>query len=103
MCLGAGKESYEEEEDWINDCDRAYGSMGMVMSHDMRYLTKSIEYPFELWRNTDRAFGVHKELDNTWRESNTSSSFLPSNVSASILSKEVVQDEETTESSTHSI
>ena len=48
VSFGAGKESYEEEGDWLNYCDRAYGSMGMVMSHDMRYLTESVEYPFEL-------------------------------------------------------
>ena len=46
---------------------------------------------------------MQKEVDNTWRESNTSSSVLPSNVSASILSNEVVQDEGEVESSTQSI
>ena len=65
----------------------------MVTSPDMRYLMESIEYPFELWRNLEREFGVQKEEDNTWSESNTSSSVLPSNFSASILFDEVVQDE----------
>ena len=46
---------------------------------------------------------MHKEVDNTWSESNTSSSFLPSNSSASILFDQVVQDEEEAESSTQSI
>ena len=46
---------------------------------------------------------MQKEVYNTWIESNTSSSFLPSNVLASILSDEVFQDEEIAESSTHSI
>ena len=46
---------------------------------------------------------MQKEVDNTWSESNTSSSDLPSNVSASILSYEVGQDEEIEESSTQSI
>ena len=77
--------------------------MGMVMSHDRHYLMESIEYPFELWRNIDRAFGVQKEEDDSWSESNTSSCFLPSKVSASILSNEVVQDEEEVESLTQSI
>ena len=58
--FGDGKESYEQEEDWINDCDRSYGSMSMVMSHDMSYLIESVEYPSDLWRNLDRAFGVQK-------------------------------------------
>ena len=35
VCFGAGKESYEDEEYWLNDYDRTYVSMGMVMSHDM--------------------------------------------------------------------
>ena len=75
----------------------------MVMSHDMCYLMESVEYPFELWRNIDRAFGVQKEVDNTWRKSKTSSSVLPLNVLASILSNEVIQDEEEAKSSTQSI
>ena len=50
VSFGVGKESYEKEEDCLNDCDKAYGIMGMVMSHDMRYLMQSVEYPFELWR-----------------------------------------------------
>ena len=103
VSFGAGKESYEDEEDWINGCDRAYGSMGMVMYHNMCYLMDSTEYPFELWRNIDRDFGVKKEVDNTWSESNTSSIFIPSNVSASILSDEFVQDAKIAECSTHSI
>ena len=103
VSFGAGKEYYEEENDWLNDYDRAYGSMGMVMSPYMRYLVELLEYPFELWRNLDRAFCLQKEVDNTWRESNTSSSVLPSNVSASILSDEVVQDEEIEKYATRSI
>ena len=47
VSLGAGKESYEEENDWLNDCDRAYGSMCMVMTPNMRYLMESSKYPFE--------------------------------------------------------
>ena len=68
--------------------------MGMVMSHDMCYLMESVEYPFEIWINLDRAFGVHKEEYDIWSESNTSSCVLPSQVLTSILSDEVVHDEE---------
>ena len=71
-----------------------YGSMGMVMSHDMRYLMEYAEYPFDLWRNIDRAFGVQKEEYDSWRENNTSPCVLPSKASTSILSDEVVQDED---------
>ena len=31
-------QEYEEEEEWINDYDKAHGSMGMVMYIDMCYL-----------------------------------------------------------------
>ena len=77
--------------------------MGMVMSPYMCYLMEFVEYPFELWRNLDRDFGVHKEEDDSWSESITFSCVLPSKVSASILSDEVVQDEEEAKSSTQSI
>ena len=65
----------------------------MVMSLDMRYLMESVEYPFELWRNIDRSFGVQKEEDASWIKSNTSSCVLPSKLSTSVLSDELVQDE----------
>ena len=46
VSFGAGKESYEEENDWPNECDRAYGSMCMVMIPNMCYLVEYTEYPF---------------------------------------------------------
>ena len=58
MSFGVGKEYYEEENDWLNDCDREYGSMCMVMSPNMHYLMDSTEYPFNLWRNVDRDFSL---------------------------------------------
>ena len=82
--------SDEDKNDWLNDYDSAYGKMCLIMSPKMRYLNDSIEYPFELWRNIDRAFGVQKEVDDSLRKSNTSSCSLHSKVSASILSDEVV-------------
>ena len=48
VSIGFGEQSYEEENDLLNEYDRAYGSMGMVMSPKMRYLMDSAEYPFEL-------------------------------------------------------
>ena len=77
--------------------------MGMVMSHDMRYLMESVEYQFELCRNIDRDFCVQKEEDDNWSESNTSSCVLPSKFLTSILLDEFVQDEEEAESSTRTI
>ena len=61
-----GKEYYEEENDQLNDRDKTYVSMGMVMTPNMRYLMEHVEYPFKLKRNLDRAFGVGKEVENTW-------------------------------------
>ena len=75
----------------------------MVMSPDMCYLMEYVEYPSELWRNIDRAFGVQKEEDDSWRKSNTSSCVLHSKFSASILPDEFVQDEEEAKSSTQPI
>ena len=39
-------ESYEENIDWINNCDRAYGIMCLEMSPDIHHLIDSAEYPF---------------------------------------------------------
>ena len=58
VSIGDGKEYYEEENVWLNDYDRAYGSMHMVMTPNMCYLMESVEYPFILWRNLYKAFGV---------------------------------------------
>ena len=38
ICIGAGEESYEEPSDWLNDYDRAFGAMCMVISPRMHYL-----------------------------------------------------------------
>ena len=35
--------------------------MCLGMSPQMHYLIDSAEYPFEIWINLDRAFGVQKE------------------------------------------
>ena len=41
-------ESYEEKCGWLNDYDRAYGTMCLAISPRMHYLLDSIEYSFEL-------------------------------------------------------
>ena len=51
-------ESYEEKIDWINNCDRDYGIMFLGMSPNIHHLVDSVEYPFELWKNLDKAFGL---------------------------------------------
>ena len=32
VSIGLGKESYENENDWINDGDRAFGAIGLALS-----------------------------------------------------------------------
>ena len=94
VSFGAGKESYEDENDCLDDGGISYAIICMAMNNNICYLMEYVEYPLELWRNIHRAFGVQKEENDRWRESKTSSFVLPSKLSASILSYEVVQDEE---------
>ena len=102
VSFGAGKESYEDENDWIDDGEREYAKMCMEMTLNMHYLVENDEYSFELWINIDREFGVHKEVDNTWSESNTSLSVLSQYVSTTIVSDEFFHDEEVADS-THTV
>ena len=48
VSFGAGKESYEHENDWLDDGEIAYAKMCMVMTLNMCYLMEFVEYPFEL-------------------------------------------------------
>ena len=56
-------ESYEEKIDWLNNCDRDYGIMCLGMSPNIHHLIDSIDYPFELWKNLDKAFGLQEIED----------------------------------------
>ena len=51
-------ESYEEKIDWLNNCDRAYGIMCLGMYPNIYHLIDSVEFPFELWKILDKAFGL---------------------------------------------
>ena len=51
-------ESYEENIDWMNNCDRDYGIMCLEMSPNIHHLIDSAEYPFELWKNLEKYFSV---------------------------------------------
>ena len=96
-----GKESYGNENDWINDSDAAFGALGMSLSPILRYLTKFVEYPKDLWKKMDRTFGKNSEDHNSTSESTPSTTrFLDAKFLGSTLSVEVVQDEEVAESST---
>ena len=104
MSIGLGKVSYENENDWINDGDRAFGAICLALSPSLCYLIGSAEYPKDLWTKLDRTFGKNNEDHNSTLEITSSTTrFLYSKVSTSNLSDEVVQDEEEVESSTQSI
>ena len=87
-------ESYEENIDWINNCDINYGIMCLGMSPNMHHLIESVEYPFELWNNLDKAYGLQEIEDEAWSETNISSCDLSQYFLASTFSHEVDNDEE---------
>ena len=104
VSIGLGKNSYDNENEQLNDSDAAFGAIGLSLSPSLRYLTKSIEYPKDIQTKLDRTFGKHSEDHNSTLERNPSTTiFLDPKLSASTLSVEVVQDEEVAESSTQSI
>ena len=104
MSIGLGKEYYENENDWLNDSDRAFGAICLVLSPSLYYLIDFAEYPKNLWPILDRTFGKHNEDHNSTLEITSSTTrVLYSKFSASTLSDEVVQDEDEAESSTQSI
>ena len=48
VSIGIGKESYEDENHWINDGDRYFGTICMALSPSLGYLIDSAEYPKDL-------------------------------------------------------
>ena len=101
MSFRLGKESYENDNDWLNDDDRAFGAICLAFSPSVLYLIGSTEYPKDLWTKLDRRFGKNNEDHNRNLESTPSTTIvLDLKVSASTLSDEVVQEEEEVESST---
>ena len=98
VSIGLGKQSYENENEWLNDGDGAFGAIGLALSPSLYYLIGSAEYPKEVLTKLDRTFGKHNEDHN----SALARVFDPK-VSASSLSDEVFQYEEEAESSTQSI
>ena len=47
VSFGASKESYEDENDWLDDGERLYSRMCMVMTPNMHCLMESVEYQFK--------------------------------------------------------
>ena len=101
---GFDRESFESENDQLNACDAAFEIMKLALSPSLRYLSRSIKDPQELWTILDRTFGMIDEDHNSTLESKSSTiSILDPKISASTISDEVVQDEEEAETSTQSI
>ena len=86
-------QSYEEKIDWINNCYRYYGIMCLVMSSNIYHLIDFSEYPFELWKILDKAFGLQEIEDEAWSEPSISSCSLSQDFLAYKLSDEVDHDE----------
>ena len=95
VSIGLGEEFFEKKDDWLNECDAAYGTMCMAISPSMRYLKMSVKNPKDLWKILDITFGMIDEDHNITLESIFRTiSILNPKFSASTLSDEVVQDEE---------
>ena len=45
VSIGIGRETYENENDWLNDGDRAFGAICLALDDSLYYLTCSTEYP----------------------------------------------------------
>ena len=103
VSIGLGKGSYKYENEWLNDGDRAFGTIGMAFwkSPSLCYLIESTEYPKDLWIELDKTLREHNEdiysnLGSTFRTTR----FIYSKFFASTLFDEFFQDEEEAESST---
>jgi hypothetical protein len=102
MCIGNTRDfdSDEEENDWLNDCDRAFGAICLAMSPCMRYLSKTAENPSDLWVQLDREFGKQEEEDHASLLENKPSEISLCVLSDHVLASTIVQDEEETVDST---
>ena len=95
MSIGLGEESFESDNDWLNEYDADFGTMCMAFSPSMRYLKRFVKNPKDLWKILDITFGMIDEDHNSTLESISSTiSILNPKFLASTVSDEVVQDEE---------
>ena len=93
--IGLGKESYENENDWLNDGDRDFGTICLALDDSLYYPIDFADYPKDLWTKLDKTFGKHNEDHNSTLESTpNTASVLDPKALASTLSDEVVQYEE---------
>ena len=68
VSIGLSEESFESENDSPNECDTDFGTIALALSPSVRYLSRSIEYPKELWTRLDRTFGMIDEDHNSTLE-----------------------------------
>ena len=68
VSIGIGRETYENENDWLNDGDRAFGSIALALDDDLYFVFYSAEYPKDLWTILDKTFGKHNEDHNSTLE-----------------------------------
>ena len=98
MSIGVVREpeSCQEKDAWINDNDRAYGTMCLDIPPNMCYLLDSVYYPFDICRNLDEALGMHQEYVSYMesKQMGTSLCALPPMISASYISQEAIRNEE---------
>ena len=78
VSIRLGKESYENENDWLNDSDRAFGAMCLALSDNLYYLIDYAKYPKNFWPILDRTFGKHNEDHNSTLEITTSTTRVSS-------------------------
>ena len=91
VSIGLGRNSFESDNDWLKAKDKAFEIMELALSPSMRYHSRSIKDPQELWTRLDRTFGMIDEDHNSTLESISNTiSILYSKVSASTLSDKVV-------------
>ena len=101
VSIGLGKESYEYENDWINNNARYFRMICKAFSPSLCYPIDYVEYPKDLWIELDRTFGKNNEDHYRNLESTPNTTrVIYSKFLTSTLSDEVVQDEEEAESST---
>ena len=87
--------SYQEKDAWLNDNDRAYGSMCLAILPIMRYILDSVDYTFEIWRNIDESLGMQQtNVSYMERKKMGTSLCVHPMILASCHSQEAVRNEE---------
>ena len=67
LSIGLGKESYENENDWLNDSDRDFGAICLALSPSLYYLIGYVEYPKDLWTILEPLASTMRIIIALWR------------------------------------